>query len=84
MGVASALLKPKARTKQETVAAPHAGENQMRGMDFGEGALVRQEKIDLDDIYSWTTSKTNRRQQTRTRGARSLKKTRTNKSERSM
>jgi hypothetical protein len=82
MGVASALLKPKARTKQETVAAPHAGENQMRGLDFGEGALVRQEKIDLDDIYSWTTSKTNRRQQTRTRGARSLKKTRTNKSER--
>jgi hypothetical protein len=25
MGAASALLKPKARTKQETVAAPHAG-----------------------------------------------------------
>jgi hypothetical protein len=78
MGAASALLKPKARTKQEMVAAPHAGENHMRGLDFGEGALVRQEKIDLDDIDSRAASKTDRCQQTGTQGARSLKKMRTN------
>jgi hypothetical protein len=78
MGAASALLKPKARTKKETVAAPHAGENHMCGLEFGEGALVWQEKIDLDDIYSRAASKTDRRQQTGTWGARSLKKTRTN------
>jgi hypothetical protein len=52
--------------------------NQMRGLDFREGALMRQEKTDLDDIDSWATSKTDRRQQTRTRGARSLKKKRMN------
>jgi hypothetical protein len=78
MGAASAVLKLKARTKQETVVAPYTGENQMRGLDFGDGALVRQEKIDLDDIDSWAASKTDRRQQTGTRGARSLKKMRTN------
>jgi hypothetical protein len=78
MGAASALLKPKARTKQETVAAPHVGENQMHGLDFGEGALVWQEKIDLDDIDSQAASKTDRRQQIRTQGARSLKKMRAN------
>jgi hypothetical protein len=78
MGAASALLKPKARTKQEMVAAPHAGENQMHGLDFGEGALVRQEKIDVDDIDSRAASKTDRRQQIETQGARSLKKMRTN------
>jgi hypothetical protein len=78
MGAASALLKPKARTKKETVAAPHTGENHMCGLEFGEGALARQEKIDLDDIYSRAASKTDRRQQTGTWGARSLKKMRTN------